>query len=347
MEIRKLNTLRGLAALIVVVSHYFNETHLLNAVLGVGAGQIGVMLFFILSGFLMSHLYMNKEFNIGEVKGFLIARVARVIPLYLIVVLLSYFLYSAGIEEILYNIPDQERLTSHLAFLAGTSVLWTIPVEIQFYLIFIFLWWLLQRKAGYLYILLAMAFLALDFGNFPHFSGAIQGIYYQVFLFQALPYFFVGVVFGQLHKIWKAPDHLSSGVFIFSLFILVLLYPKIFFSIVGHYHRMWQDIGVLFPVSLVFFFIVFLVPDKNIFLSNRLGDFLGKISYSLYLLHLPVLWQLSKPAKEHPEIFLIVFIIASIGVAYLSYMLLENPARKAIRSLASNKRLEPSRVTAG
>jgi hypothetical protein len=47
VEIRKLNSLRGLAALIVVISHFSNHSHLFNGMLGQGAGQLGVMLFFI------------------------------------------------------------------------------------------------------------------------------------------------------------------------------------------------------------------------------------------------------------------------------------------------------------
>jgi peptidoglycan/LPS O-acetylase OafA/YrhL len=108
---------------------------------------------------------------------------------------------------------------------------------------------------------------------------------------------------------------------------------------VGHKHGMWQDVGVLFSVSFVFFFLVFLVPDKNILLSNRIGDFIGKISYSLYLLHQPVLHQLEKPANEQPEIFLVIFLGVSIIISYMSYLIIENPSRKAIRSIASNKRM--------
>ena len=67
MEIRKLNTLRGLAALIVVVSHYSNATLIMGGLLGFGGGQFGVMIFFVLSGFLMSYLYLGREFTASSV----------------------------------------------------------------------------------------------------------------------------------------------------------------------------------------------------------------------------------------------------------------------------------------
>ena len=60
MQIRRLNTLRAIAALIVLVGHYSNRAQLWDAVLGTRAPQLGVMLFFLLSAFLMSALYIGR-----------------------------------------------------------------------------------------------------------------------------------------------------------------------------------------------------------------------------------------------------------------------------------------------
>ena len=337
MKIRKLNTLRGIAALIVVVSHYSNETNFLNGILGHGGGQLGVMIFFILSGFLMSYLYMNKEFNITEVKQFAFARIARVVPLFLIIVLSSYLLISLDIKGILYDIPNVAILISHLTFLSATSLLWTIPAEIQFYIFFILLWWLLHKVAGHLYIIMAMLFIAIMYLKSPVQRGNVFGIPYEIVFISALPYFLMGVVYGQLYSRWRPPNYLTSGIFVLSILLIFLMYPNIFRSIFGLNHGMWRDIRVLLTVSLVFFLLVFLVPENNIFLSNRIGDFLGNISYSLYLLHLPILLQFPKLDKDHPAIFLVIFLITSISISYLSYLILETPCRKAIRSVASRK----------
>ena len=56
---------------------------------------------------------------------------------------------------------------------------------------------------------------------------------------------------------------------------------------------MWKDLEILFIVSLIFFFFIFLTPENDRLLANRVGDFLGKISYSLYLLHIPVITSYS------------------------------------------------------
>lgn len=302
MEIRKLNMLRGIAALIVVISHYSNETKMLNGVLGQGAGQFGVMLFFILSGFLMSYLYMDKKINKNNMLNFAIARIARVAPLFLLVVLLSFFFQRLGIKNVLYNIPDTVSLISHLALLSGDSVLWTIAPEIQFYVLFVFLWILQAKRAGYLYLFISFIFLMLIFFDFPSPTITIMGMYADTKLLMSLPYFFAGVVLGQLYKIWKSPNYLQSGIFVVTLLFIPLLYPKIFHFLTGHHHDMWKDVGILFTVSFVCFSLVFFVPDDNIILSNFIGDFLGKISYSLYLLHLPVLSFMQEPAKLEPGV---------------------------------------------
>ena len=71
--INSLTGLRGMAAFIVFISHCANQG-MLPAIFSNGFGQIGVMLFFILSGFLMGHLYLDKEANSDSVKLYLLAR---------------------------------------------------------------------------------------------------------------------------------------------------------------------------------------------------------------------------------------------------------------------------------
>ncbi len=101
-------------------------------------------------------------------------------------------------------------------------------------------------------------------------------------------------------------------------------------------HRMWLDFGVLHVVAAVFFSIVFLVPDDNIIFANKVGDFIGKISYSLYLLHMPILIQLNQ-LEVGVEVKLFVFILVSVIVSYLSYKLIEIPSSKLIRGLVINQ----------
>ncbi len=90
----------------------------------------------MLSGFLMSYLYLDRDFSKDNVGHYFIARAGRVLPLYVAVVSGSFLLSLNG-NDSLYNIPDINSLLGHLLFIYWDSVLWSIPAEIQFYLIFI------------------------------------------------------------------------------------------------------------------------------------------------------------------------------------------------------------------
>jgi len=335
LEIRKLNTLRGLAALIVLITHFSDVTGWLGGSLGGRAGQYGVMLFFLLSGFLMSYLYLDKEFNKKSIGRYILARAGRVLPLYLIIVLGSYFLYSTGFRG-LYEISDIYKLLSHIMFIDGESVLWTIGPEIQFYFIFIGLWFLAAWRPGYVYVLIITVLILLFFTNFPRLHGNIQGISYNFFyLSRSLPYFFVGAIFGMHYKSFEAPKYLKKNLFVAALLLIPLMYPE--FSPVSTDARMkmWLNYEVLFVMSVVFFCVVFLVPENNILLANKIGDFFGKISYSLYLLHLPIIVQLNK--LDLPvELKLPLFLLLSVIMAYISYRYLEKPAAKYLRNIALN-----------
>jgi peptidoglycan/LPS O-acetylase OafA/YrhL len=329
-EIRKLNSLRGLAALIVVVSHFSNEMKLFNGMMGEGAGQFGVMLFFLLSGFLMSHLYMDRNFEPKAYVGFAIARIGRVIPLYLVVVLISFISVQLFSEVIVYNIPDIYSVLSHLFMLSGVSVLWTIPPEIQFYALFIVLWWLYSKKPGFLFFLVGLIIFILFLLDFPRPTGKKLGFTIDVSILRSLPYFLSGMMMGLLYSRWK--PSVKSHYVVLVLGLIPFLYPKVFESITGFEHRTWQDISILLCMSWIFFLVVFFVPDNNRLLANKVGDFLGKISYSLYLLHMPILIALKLQISDVEYLFAI-FIMLSILVAYASYSLIESPCRKAVRKL--------------
>ncbi len=336
MEIRKLNTLRGLAAVIVFITHFSDITNWLDGALGGGSGAYGVMLFFLLSGFLVSYLYLGKDFNQGNIIHYVLARAGRVLPLYLAVVFGSYFLSLTG-NDSLYSIPDFNALLGHLLFIYGESVLWSIPAEIQFYLIFIVFWALAKSRTGYIYLSILAVMILLFLTNFPRISGDINGVPYNVFsVLRTLPFFFVGVLFGMQYRSLIVPQYLRKHWFILALCLIPLMYPEFSPVTTLDKTRMWLSYEVLLVMSTVFFCIVFLVPDNNLFLANKLGDFLGKISYSLYLLHMPIIAKVNQ-FDLSVEMKLLVSFVLSVLVAYISYRCFERPVVTAIRNLASNK----------
>lgn len=332
MEIRKLNSIRGLAAMIVVITHFSDVTGWLDKVLGGRAGQYGVMLFFLLSGFLMAYLYFEKAFSARQVWQYLCARIGRVVPLYLIVVIASYVAINMGLQGF-YDIGSTEKLLSHLVFIYGESVFWTIAPEIHFYLLFMFFWLLAGQRKELIYSAIVVTLIALFLFDYPRPTGKLSGLPYDFHMFRSLPYFLVGMLLGMQYKTLKVPTYLKKHLFVLTLLLIPLLYPE--FSPVSSdaKMRMWLNMEVLLVMAFVFFCVVFLVPDSNVLLTNKVGDFLGRISYSLYLLHMPIIVFLGR-FDLSTEVTLVVFLCSSLLLAWISYRVIEKPCGRFIRNLA-------------
>ena len=339
-EIRRLNAIRGFAVLIVLVSHYSNVSGIFGALFG-GSGHFGVMLFFLLSAFLMTHLYFDFTPTRDKLRAFAVARIARVIPLFLFLVLLSFGLSNLAppeVSKIFYDIPDASSLISHLLLLSGTSVLWTIPPEIHFYVVFALLWWA-KPVLGRMIIVILLVLTVLFFltpiskGFRMHFGiSGIGDIYFSLGLLKVYPYFCMGMLFGLLLKKWAAPKSWRSSYFLLILLIIPFFYPQVFTRLTGATLAGWEDPLIFGVVCAVFFALVFLVPDHNVVLENRIGDFLGKVSYSVYLLHYPVLLFVKKLGLAQGFTGALIFVALTLLVSELSFRFLEAPARTWVRS---------------
>ena len=140
--LKPLNGLRGIAAMIVVIAHYSNETELWGRLIGAG-GQNGVMLFFILSGFLMGYLYFEQSFTLSNVGNYLLRRFARVYPLFIFAAALPSFLIWIGFPSgVAYAAINSLTIFFHQVLLIdrGLGAFWTIRVEIFFYFVFVGIW---------------------------------------------------------------------------------------------------------------------------------------------------------------------------------------------------------------
>ena len=353
MKIRRLNALRGLAAFIVLVSHYSNASGLWNGMLGWGGGQFGVMIFFLLSAFLMAYLYLETPPSFSAVKKYAIARIARVAPLFLLVVVVSYAVKCGNVvffRDVVYNIPDIRSLLSNLILMQGESVLWTIPPEIHFYIFFLFIWVARPRFLNWIWVYwgilglilaayvikMACILLAPPHGTPLFIQTTFFGLPATLYIATVLHYFITGLFFGHLFNCWHPPDRLRRHWFAFALFGLPFLYPQVITRIAGiHYgwELVWWNLAIFVCVSFIFFVAVFLVPPKNPFLENKIADKLGEISYSIYLLHFPVLSALKKTKLATADIRgLLLFLVLSVTIASLSFSFFERPMRLKIRS---------------
>ena len=326
MEIRRLNTLRGIAACLVLLSHYANFSGIFKDVLGDGGGQVGVMLFFVLSGFLMGLLYLNRPVERGAVRNFFVSRAARVLPLYMLVVLVSMLVGWP------YPIQGFPEILQHVFFLSGESVLWTIPVEIQFYFLFA-VYWMAAPKVKRCLLIALLLILAVVFwgGGIPKRTEYL-GLEINLMIFYAIPYFAVGVFWGAKYERISSVARTHRGASL-SLGLVLLLFPGVGSLILPSSLVLW---GAFTPVLLVagsFFMYAFVEKPGLAIIENPIGDFMGDISYSLYLLHLPVLYFVASrlPAVSSGIVICLAFLL-SLVLSALSYRFIESPSRRYLRA---------------
>jgi peptidoglycan/LPS O-acetylase OafA/YrhL len=206
--------------------------------------------------------------------------------------------------------------------------------------LFALAWIFYGRFGRNLYWLVALTLIAIFFFGNVNQSIPIGGLTFTPNILKALPYFVAGSVMGTVYYRYKVPREAKSHFYLLALVFIPMLYPSLYVTITGRGFGTWADTSVVLLLATVFFAVVFLVPDKNILLENPVGDFYGKISYSLYLLHIPVLNILVRQGSPCSIFTLIVFVAECTAVALVSYFVIEAPSRKLIRGLFAKQATE-------
>lgn len=309
--IPSLDGLRGLAAMTVVVSHFSNRTRLFGGLLGEGAGQVGVMLFFALSGYLMGKLYLEQRLTWAHLATFFRRRAARVLPLYYGVVLLSFVL--SGVLALRWVYPvNRGNLLQHLLMVGAESVLWTIPVEIRFYAVFP-LFWAAYRGSP----------VAATFGTAAIAIWCLSGFAFVPTFAPWLTLFLAGLLVSRI-----STPPASTPAFGALLVLYVLLLPQVWLRLGLPNVNVWASVPHVAMIAALLLLSV-RSPLAVRLLANPVARYLGKISYSLYLLHLPAIYVagLLLEPRDHIVLFGLAVASLSLSASTASYFLLERPTR--------------------
>jgi len=253
-------------------------------------GWIGVDIFFVISGFLMWHLYVDQIIN-REITGFYIKRLKRLLPALSVSILISGLAFiprlpinqrnslidelsaaSLVLSNIYYWLIDQHSSNSELRPLI---TLWSISLELQFYLLFPIIVFLTMRSKKKLSWLLAFSFiLFLILGYFTYETKIYT-------LPGKLCEFLLGmVVASNLHRFEYSNRKFRAANFSFLIFILVS-----FFVVLNDRNNMiWQVLTACLTASYIS--LGFNENDGS-FLPRFLAK-IGDYSYSIYLIHFPL-----------------------------------------------------------
>jgi peptidoglycan/LPS O-acetylase OafA/YrhL len=303
MRFTALDALRGICALIVVIFHieiigeiYAGSMH---GVPFFEHGFLFVDFFFVLSGFVLTHSYFSRINNVTQLKSFIIRRLGRVYPLHILFLalfiameLIKYFAYLHGahtdqipftksysIPAIFTNILLIQSLGIHSS---GTwnDPSWSISVEFYTYIVFaLCVFFLHQKKFAFTAISAGIA--ALSACIVLYFSKDYMDSTYDYGIFRCLYGFFCGAITYILTA--KIRGKIIAPAWIFSIAeIAILLTCIVFVSNIGMTPSSLIS-PLIFSIAVTIF--SFERGIISLPLTKRPFQFLGDISYTLYISH--------------------------------------------------------------
>lgn len=274
-----LDSLRGVAASLVCLHHFATgtlpkTTNFITEDLFLRAGEIGVYIFFVISGFVipLSQSQCNYQFDISNFKRFLLKRAIRIIPPSYIAI--GLVILEWKLIDMLFNSSFEymsqlsiQNLVLTLLYIGPllegkwiSPVFWTLTIEFQYY-VFIGLFFSILFKNNLIFIVLVVCLslltllIPLELINFETVSHNLFISYFTVFALGFLAF-----------------RYIENRLLIQHYVLMVFLLGCVLF-----FHS-----GLLLALASVGTTIIIC------FVSFRQSwlEFLGKISYSLYLTHL-------------------------------------------------------------
>lgn len=335
-----LDTLRAIAALVVVWGHIelLKQTNSIPNLIDshfafFPSGHIAVILFFVLSGFLITYLLVKEKEKSGKIsfRNFYMRRILRIWPLYYTIILLSYILINN--THTLKSIILCLSIFPNIAHALGSGwssspQIWSIGVEEQFYLFWPFVLLLLPEKK----VIIGLILFFIGYSIFPHVFGFINVRTFQnEDIGDIVNKIFFGTKFncmalGSLMGFALAKQKSWIKIFSNDIVVLISILTSFCLWFFGFELKYFTEefFSVIFSIM-----IVGIVNSKRINIDTKTSRFLGKISYGIYMYH----WIIIMLALEYIpfdgntttfNIKLYFFVIAgTIIISWISYTTME------------------------
>ena len=320
-----INALRAIAVLSVLFFHlrlpFFS------------GGFAGVDVFFVISGYLMSRIIFdgidNNNLSVFDFWG---KRIKRIVPALLVMVLIvsitGFFFYLPNEYK-----ANEGNATSSLLFFSNISYwkhsgyfdsasenniflhTWSLSVEWQFYLIYPLVLWVISKifKAKkQLTIFIAVATLLLCcLSIFWTYRSATASFY-------LLPMRTWEMLVGGLALLAERRVTFKNKALLIASYIIILLS-----TILLNNKLLWPGVFTIIPIVATFMVLVANQNDYAI-LKNGFIQFTGKISYSLYLWHWPLIVFAQYMGYQLNTLTICAIILLSFLLAYLSFRFIES-----------------------
>jgi peptidoglycan/LPS O-acetylase OafA/YrhL len=326
---RQMDGLRFIAIALVAIAHF---------AVGIGrpihAGYFGVDLFFVLSGFLITEgLLLEKDkaqSRWGIIRLFYLKRFLRIFPIYYLVLFITFLTYPLFKEFWLYALTFTVNFFSKYCGderLGAFSHLWSLSAEEQFYLFWPFLMIFVRgRKATF------FAIFTLMLASMIYFVAAKEFYMLSGRMFSFC--FGAGLAYIKLYHPGVYSGRINTTFFSIILLAVIVMY--------FHPHL---------GLSILSLALVYMASNNGFagpfrwLVENKTSVYIGKISYGIYLYHMPIgvliselyfqtAWKNTDFSfmpilKYNPWVVeLPLYSLLSIGVAHLSYVYIEAPLLK-------------------
>ncbi|HEY4246510.1 MAG TPA: acyltransferase [Lacunisphaera sp.] len=304
--------LRGLAALMVCVCHY---RHTLPDHLAAIAkhGEIGVQIFFVISGFIIPYSMEKSGYKLIDFGRFWLKRIVRLQPTFLAALIFTFLLSRASSHfkgaATEFSLPDLVASAVYLRVPSENPVIWTLIVELKYYL--------------FISLLFPLLFSRNDMIRRSSFVGCLilaTGLTPYAETLQHAPCFLLGFAACYLRTGRSTPRE--------SLILSILVIAAAFTAS----STLQIAAGVLTSAAILYLPVI----------HWRLGAFFGAISYSLYLVHFPLGVKIVNvslprfPGSGHWVLMPITIAICS-AVAYALFKLVEEPSARWSQQIKLSK----------
>ncbi|WP_316187586.1 MULTISPECIES: acyltransferase [unclassified Bradyrhizobium] len=341
-----LDHLRFLAAGLVILFHTVLETRGTGRpaetfhIALIDQGHVGVGLFMVISGFIMMTMFMGRDV---EPLKFYYNRALRIYPLLILIVSFGYFTTpdprptAAGINFLMSLLPISNLYRLQYGSFGGH--LWTIAVELQFYLLLPILL-RFRRRYGRLAFyggVLGIAF-ALRAAQYA-LTGTAHALSYFS-LFGSIDLFIGGMIAAEIYQHLQQRKVEYEPWLVLATLAAIGVVIAMMFSVPSFFHVDWQHVSidsvsrsnkwVIWPLLQAMMWSVFLLlylrSRSQIWGSAILAN-LGKCSYSAYIWHILVIALLKTKLMWLSSYALGLFLVLPVTllIALVSYHLIELP----------------------
>jgi len=333
-----INGLRAYAVGLVVLFHF--------QIFGFSAGFIGVDVFFVISGYLMSKIIIDQLLQDRlSIWNFYLARGIRILPALLaltsVVSIIGWFLlipedyknygkHAASSITFLSNIVYWRESSDYFSAAAHDKILlhtWSLSVEWQFYIILPIILLIIgkiKKSRNILNLAILVGFIISLFLSYKVSQSSQTTAFYMIPT-RAWEMLAGGLVYAYLSQISlseylkKAIEFLGFGLILASLIIFKT-------------DTLWPSINAVIPV-IGSMLILMANCNDSILTKPKIFQWTGDASYSIYLWHWPIVFFIGYLGYKDNYMVIVFGIILSLLLGWLSFKFIETPTRKYLSKI--------------